>query len=107
MFHAIQLYIVKLLFRRLTDDVVTKQGLDFHDRMVTAVIAGKSRDAIHEMRAHLTLGLALFGPNLDRNLDLVARDALKRLTSRTVTIEDVLQLVGARPGVRLGDGAVR
>ena len=107
MFHAIQPYIVELLFRSLTDDAVTREGLVFHDRIVTAIAVGKSRDATREMRAHLMLGLALFGSDLDRNLDLVARDALKRLTSRTVTIEDVLQLAGAGPGGRPGEGAVR
>ena len=107
MFHAIQPYIVELLVRSLTDDAVTREGLVFHDRIVTAIVAGKGRDASREMRAHLALGLTLFGSDLDRNLDLVARDALKRLTSRTVTIEDVLQLAGAEAGGRPGEGAVR
>lgn len=95
MFRAIQPYIVELLFRSLTDVDVTRQGLVFHNRIGDAIMSGNEKSAADEMRAHLTLGLTLFGPDLDRNLNLVARDALQRLTSRTVTIEDLLRLAGA------------
>lgn len=98
MFHAIQPYIVELLFRSLTDDDVTAQGLVFHERIVQAIGRGDDAAAGGEMRAHLTLGLTLFGSDIDRNLNLVARDALKRLTSGTVTIEDLLRLAGTGPG---------
>lgn len=94
MFHAIQPYIVELLLRSLTDDDVTRQGLVFHERIVDAIRKGDEEAAASEMRAHLTLGLTLFGADIDRNLGLVARDALQRLASGTVTIEDVLRLAG-------------
>jgi len=98
MFRALQPYIVELLFRSLTDDEVTSKGLAFHQRIADAIEAGQDRVAASEMRSHLTLGLTLFGSDIDRNLNLVAQDALKRLASNKVTIEDVLRLAGGEPG---------
>lgn len=92
MFHALQPYIVELLFRSLTDEVVTKKGLVYHARIVDAIASRDIRTAAREMRGHLTLGLMLFGDDIDRNLNLVAQDALKRISSGTVTFEDVLNL---------------
>lgn len=92
MFHAIQPYIVELLFRSLTDEVVTRKGLAFHDRIVTAIERRDPDAASREMASHLTLGLTLFGDDIDRDLNLVAQDALGRLASGSVTFEDVLRL---------------
>jgi hypothetical protein len=44
------------------------------------------------MGDHLTLGITLFGPDIDRDLNLVAQDALKTLAGARVTFEDVLGL---------------
>jgi DNA-binding FadR family transcriptional regulator len=92
MFHAIQLYIVELLFRSLTDAEVTRKGLVFHERIVDAIARHDDLAAAREMSEHLTLGLTLFGPDIDRNLNLVAQEALKSLTGTRVTFEDVLRL---------------
>jgi GntR family transcriptional repressor for pyruvate dehydrogenase complex len=92
MFHAIQPYIVELLFRSLTDDEVTRKGLAFHSRIVQAICERDVRQASREMREHLTLGLTLFGADIDRNLNLVAQDALNRLSMNTVTFEDLIGL---------------
>lgn len=92
MFHAIQPYIVELLFRSLTDQEVSDQGLAFHSRIVDAIVRHDPETARKEMAGHLTLGISLFGPDLDRNLNVVARDALSRLTSIDVTFEDVMSL---------------
>ncbi len=92
MFRAIQPYIVEILFRSLTDAEVTNKGLVFHGRIATAIAGGDSDAATAEMQAHLTLGLTLFGSDIDRNLNLVARDALKSLVSATGTFEDLMRL---------------
>ena len=92
MFHAIQPYIVELLFRSLTDEDVSREGLAFHGRIRDAITRHDPEAARQEMAGHLTLGIAMFGNDLDRNLNLVARDALGRLASTDVTFEDVLQL---------------
>jgi GntR family transcriptional repressor for pyruvate dehydrogenase complex len=92
MFHAIQPYIVELLFRSLTDEDVSREGLAFHARIRDAITRHDPEAARHEMAGHLTLGITMFGDDLDRNLSLVARDALGRLASTNVTFEDVLQL---------------
>ncbi len=44
------------------------------------------------MQRHLTLGLTLFGPDIDRNLNFVARDALASMVTSTVTFEDLMRL---------------
>jgi GntR family transcriptional repressor for pyruvate dehydrogenase complex len=92
MFHAIQPYIVELLFRSLTDQEVSDQGLAFHQRIVDAIVQGDAEKASGEMAGHLTLGITLFGPDLDRNLNVVAQNALGRLTSTNITFEDVMAL---------------
>ena len=61
MFHAIQPYIVELLFRSLTDDDVTAQGLVFHERIVEAIGRGDEAAAARPRRAPLTHGPARFG----------------------------------------------
>lgn len=92
MFHAIQPYIVELLFRSLTDQEVSDQGLAFHQRILDAIARGDAEAASREMGGHLTLGITLFGPDLDRNLNVVAQNALGRLTSTDITFEDVMAL---------------
>jgi hypothetical protein len=66
--------------------------LVFHERIVDAIARHDGPVASREMGEHLTLGLTLFGPDIDRNLNLVAQDALKSLTGTRVTFEDVLRL---------------
>ena len=92
MLQAIQPYIVEMLFRSLTDNDVSDQGLAFHHRIVSAIIEHDPDEASSQMAGHLTLGISLFGPDLDRNLNLVARDALDRASISDVTFEDVITL---------------
>jgi GntR family transcriptional repressor for pyruvate dehydrogenase complex len=92
MFHAIQPYIVELLFRSLTDEEVSDKGLAYHERIVDAIQRRDAEAASREMAGHLTLGITLFGADIDRNLNLVAQDALRRLAASDVTFEDVLTL---------------
>jgi GntR family transcriptional repressor for pyruvate dehydrogenase complex len=92
MFHALQPYIVELLFRSLTDKEVSDQGLAFHQRIAGAIAARDPEEASRQMAGHLTLGISLFGADLDRNLNLVARDALGRAAISDVTFEDVMTL---------------
>jgi GntR family transcriptional regulator, transcriptional repressor for pyruvate dehydrogenase complex len=92
MFRAIQPYIVELLFRSLTDKEVSDQGLAFHRRILDAISRHDADTASEEMAGHLTLGITLFGPDLDRNLSVVAQDALSRLSGIEMTFEDVMSL---------------
>lgn len=92
MFRAIQPYIVEILFRSLTDLEVTHKGLVYHDRIATAIADHDGDAATAAMQRHLTLGLTLFGSDIDRNLNLVARDALESLASDAVTFEDLMRL---------------
>lgn len=92
MFQAIQPYIVELLFRSLTDENVTRKGLVFHERILDAIVNHDPLTASQEMGDHLTLGISLFGADIDRDLNLVAQDALRTLSGNNVTVEDVLTL---------------
>ena len=96
MFQAIQPYIVELLLRSLTDSVVTKQGLAFHQRIHAAIAARDPMQARQLMQDHLTIGLTLFGRDIDRNLSLVAQESLKRLSSTSVSLQDLLSLSGGK-----------
>lgn len=92
MFHAIRPYIVELLIRSLTDKEVSLQGLAFHQRIYDAIFSHDAGMASREMAGRLTLGLRLYGPDISRNLNLVAQDALRRISSSDVSFEDVLRL---------------
>ena len=92
MLRAIQPYIVELLFRSLTDRNVSEQGLAFHQRIYDAIARHDAEAASREMAGHLTLGITLFGPDLDRDLDVVARDALARISGIDISFEDVMVL---------------
>lgn len=92
MFRAIQPYIVELLFRSLTDREVAAQGLAYHERIAAAIAARDPDTAAAQMAEHLTIGLTLFGEDLDRDLNLVARDALERTAGIEGTFEDVMAL---------------
>jgi GntR family transcriptional repressor for pyruvate dehydrogenase complex len=92
MFQAIQPYIVELLFRSLTDPEVSRKGLAFHERIFDSIVRRDPGAASREMAGHLTLGITMFGADVDRNLNLVAQDALARLAEGSVTFEDVLRL---------------
>ncbi|MDQ3410972.1 MAG: FCD domain-containing protein, partial [Chloroflexota bacterium] len=92
MFHAIQPYIVELLFRSLTDPNVTAQGLAFHARIVEAIVRHDADTAALAMGDHLSLGIRLFGADIDRNLNLVAQDALTTLVGGSATLADVVRL---------------
>jgi GntR family transcriptional repressor for pyruvate dehydrogenase complex len=94
MFSAIQPYIVELLVRSLTDSDVTREGLQYHGRIVEAITARDTVRASEEMRQHLTLGLTMFGDDVDRNLNLVARDAMARMSTNRMSFEDLLRLAG-------------
>jgi DNA-binding FadR family transcriptional regulator len=96
MFRALQPYIVELLIRSLTDADVTREGLAFHTRILRAIRDGDSASAEREMRDHLLLGLTMFGTDVDRSLNLVAREAMQRMTSHPVTFDDLLRLTGDR-----------
>jgi len=96
MFQALQPYIVELLLRSLTDENVSRTGLAYHQRVLTAIAERDARTARREMRGHLTLGLTMFGEDIDRNLNLVAQDALRRITGNLVTFQDVLDLSQSR-----------
>jgi|GEM_PF-249468 len=100
MFRALQPYIVELLIRSLTDADVTSEGLVYHTRIVRAIRNRNALRAEQEMRDHLMLGLTLFGPDIDRNLNLVAREAMHRISSRRMTVEDLLRLTGDHPMAR-------
>jgi DNA-binding GntR family transcriptional regulator len=87
MFHAIQPSIVELLVRSLTDATVMQQGLALHELIAEAIVHHDQSAASQHMREHLTLGLTLFGADIDRNLNQVAQDALKTLSASSVTCE--------------------
>jgi DNA-binding FadR family transcriptional regulator len=94
MFAAIQPYIVELLVRSLTDSEVTREGLGYHARILDAIMANDAETASQQMQLHLTLGLTMFGNDLDRSLNLVAQEAMKRITTGRMSFHDLLRLAG-------------
>jgi DNA-binding FadR family transcriptional regulator len=90
MFLAIQPYTVELMIRSLTDEGVTTESVPYHQRICDAVAAGDGPAATEAMRQHLAVGLALYGDDLDRNLDVVTRRSLVQLTDGGLGLHDLL-----------------
>jgi hypothetical protein len=63
----------------------------YHRRIAEAIVRREAETASREMGEHLRIGIKLFGADIDRNLNLVAQDALRSLSSG-VTFEDVMRL---------------
>jgi len=63
-----------------------QQGLALHELIADAIVHHHPSAAEH-MRHDLTLGRTLFGSAIDRNLNLVAQDALRTLSASSVTCE--------------------
>ncbi len=92
MFRAIQPYTVESMVRSLTDDVVTDESIPFHRTILDAIVARKPAVASDAMWNHLAVGLVTYGDDLDRNLDVITRQSMSRLSDGEVTLQELLHM---------------
>lgn len=92
MFRAIQPYTVELMIRSLTDDVVTAESVPFHHQILDAIVCRQPAEASDAMWHHLAVGLTTYGVDVDRNLEVVTRQSISRLTGSDITLEELIGL---------------
>lgn len=90
MFGAIAPYIVELQIRSVGDPAIVGAGAPLHHAVVDHLEAGDATAAGEAMWQHITLAYDLFGEDLDRSLDAVARRNLAALLGDRVTLDDVI-----------------
>jgi GntR family transcriptional regulator, transcriptional repressor for pyruvate dehydrogenase complex len=90
MFSSIASLTFELMLRSLGDPAVSREGLPYHREIADAIRdrdADRARDAIE---GHLVIARRLYGQDLDRGLDLVARRELERVFGRSVSLEAIV-----------------
>jgi GntR family transcriptional repressor for pyruvate dehydrogenase complex len=90
MFTAIAPYVVELQIRSVGDPAIVGAGAPLHHVVVDRLAAGDAEGAGAAMWEHITLATQLFGEDLDRSLDSVARRNLQTLLGDRVTLDEVI-----------------
>lgn len=94
MFSSIAALTFELVLRSLGDANVSREGLPYHDKILRAIgdrDPAAAREAIEE---HLLIARRLYGDDLERRLDLVARRELERVFGRSVSLEAIVAEIG-------------
>jgi GntR family transcriptional regulator, transcriptional repressor for pyruvate dehydrogenase complex len=91
LFASIAPLTLELMLRSLGDATVSREGVPLH-REVFGAIRDRDPDRAREaMSGHLQVAVQMYGNDLDRGLDLVARRALERSLDADVSLEDIVE----------------
>lgn len=90
MFTSIAPHIAELQIRSVGDPAIVGVGGPLHHVVVDRIAAGDAAGAGAAMWEHITLATELFGDDLDRPLDAVARRNLHALLGERVTLDEVI-----------------
>lgn len=101
MFAAVAQPMVELMLRSLIDPEVRNEALGFHYDIVAAIAANDGPRARYAMTDHIAVAEHLYGDDLDRSVETVARRELARRLAPSVTLEDVLDRALAGSGLRV------
>ena len=91
MFGSITGLAVELMLRSLADPAVAGAALPYHRAIVDAIRDRDPAGAREAMASHLAVATRLYGEDLDRNLETVARRELARLLSPGVTLDELVE----------------
>jgi GntR family transcriptional repressor for pyruvate dehydrogenase complex len=90
MFSSIASLMFELMLRSLSDPAVSREGLPYHREIADAIRKRDSDRARQAIEGHLMIARRLYGQDLDRGLDLVARRELERVFGRSVSLEAII-----------------
>jgi GntR family transcriptional repressor for pyruvate dehydrogenase complex len=94
MFSSIASLTFELVLRSLGDPTVSREGLPYH-REIFEAIRNRDLDRAREaIEGHLLIARRLYGDDLDRSLNLVARRQLERVFGRSVSLEAIVAELG-------------
>jgi GntR family transcriptional repressor for pyruvate dehydrogenase complex len=90
MFGAIAPLIFELQLRSLDDPTIVDAGAPLHHNVLEGIAEGDSETAADAMWQHVTLAYEMFGADLERTLDAIARRKVANLLGEHTTLEDVI-----------------
>jgi GntR family transcriptional repressor for pyruvate dehydrogenase complex len=93
MFASITAPTFELMLRSLSDPEVERSGAPLHDDILAAIEQRDPTRAQEAMTDHLVVAYRLYGDDLDRSLDQVARREVHRLLGPAATLEGLLDAV--------------
>lgn len=102
MFAAIVQPTVEVMLRSLIDPGVRAAALSLHLEVVEAIERGDGAAARDAMRRHIHVAEHLYGDDLDRSLESVARRELARTLAPSITLESVLAQAASDLGLETG-----
>ncbi|WP_433412496.1 FadR/GntR family transcriptional regulator [Microtetraspora malaysiensis] len=79
MFGSIATLTFELMLRSLGDPSVSREGVPYHQEILSAITARDPKAASDAMAAHLDVALRTYGDDLDQSLDLVAQRKIEQL----------------------------
>jgi GntR family transcriptional regulator, transcriptional repressor for pyruvate dehydrogenase complex len=91
MFASIAVLVFELMLRSLSDPTVSRAGIPFHGEIVDAIAARDGKRAKQAMTGHLEVARKLYGRDLDRSLDQLARRELERSPDPWTSLEPILE----------------
>jgi GntR family transcriptional regulator, transcriptional repressor for pyruvate dehydrogenase complex len=94
MFSSIASLTFELMLRSLSDPAVSREGLPYHREIADAIRDRDPDRAREAIVGHLLIARRLYGQDLDRGLDLVARRELERVFGRSVSLEAIVADIG-------------
>ena len=90
MFGAIAPLVFELQLRSLDDPTIVSAGAPLHHVVLQGIIDGDADAAADAMCQHVTLAYEMFGADLERTLDAIARRKVASLLGEHTTLEDVI-----------------
>lgn len=102
MLESIAVPTAALMFRSVGDPQVMDRSQRYHRVALDAIRAGDPEAAAEAIRAHLTVAQDLYGPDYERSVDELARQALAQLGARDGLDDLVDRVLSARHAGRDG-----
>ncbi|CAN5858393.1 FadR/GntR family transcriptional regulator [soil metagenome] len=93
MFRSISALTLELMFRSLSDSVVTNESLPFHTEIMTAIRARNPERARLAMADHLAVASRHYGADFEDSVESVAKRQMARMFAPGVTLEDLMKQV--------------
>jgi GntR family transcriptional repressor for pyruvate dehydrogenase complex len=109
LFASIATLTLELMLRSLGDPTVSREGVPLHQEVFAAIRDRDPERARDAMSGHLLVAVRLYGNDLDRSLDLIARRALERSLDADVSLDEIVdaalggELARARAAPLLSD----
>lgn len=91
MFGSISTMVFEVMLRSLSDPKTARRGVPYHAKIYAALVKKDPVAAAAAMASHIHLAERTYGPDLDKSLDLMASETLRKQYGRDIPVEDVVR----------------